>query len=504
MSTQSSNDARTWTGHGLILLVVLMPALTEALVADHRSVMTAAADADGLTIAPAALVAAVCLYAAWRLTPTSCPAWMVGAISLLGLKAVSRAGLQLADPERTAAQHVWMAVLDVVQLVVTVGFILVDRRRLFRRSPAAWGAGAGLLLGLLRVVAVRRLPVVDPAPAFAAVELAVVIALAAVVARAVLRAHTVIGDVRVRLLAGVLLLTAGRASDSLAGAVHEPLPDLLGLLLTATGSVALVTGGLRLLRVTLTEQSRRTSALRRQLELAEAEDRLRRAQMHEIESTMAGIVSASDLLRDGAAGTADRRRQLEEMVDAELHRLERLLRDHDPFGRPAVPAPRRDGGTTRAGEAVDLDRMIEALAVVHEAKGTAVEWRPSGQWASAGSDDVAEVLNILLDNAARHGDATASVQVQTVPEGVEILVSDNGPGIAPEVRDRLFEWGARGPASPGQGIGLHIAASLASKHGGYLRLHGSERHPSGRRVGHTGATFVVGLPIAEARRGILA
>ena len=104
-------------------------------------------------------------------------------------------------------------------------------------------------------------------------------------------------------------------------------------------------------------------------------------------------------------------------------------------------------------------------------------------------DAVAEVLNILLDNAAKHGNSAASVTVKAVADAVEVAVSDDGPGVAPEIRQHLFEWGARGPRSGGQGIGLNIARDLTARHGGYLRLR--------ETVG--GATFVAGFPMA--RRG---
>jgi signal transduction histidine kinase len=312
------------------------------------------------------------------------------------------------------------------------------------------------------------------------------------------------------LVIAVLLLGAGRSVESADGAVRDLLPSIVSLVLIAAGAVALISAGLRTLRLTLVEHGRRTSALRRKLELAEEDERLQRARMHEIESTMAGIVSASELLREPHRITAERRHQLEEMIHTELQRLERLLRkrnlvappaidvrapstgDHDPAPEPGPPQP-----------TVDLDSTIENLALAHAAKGTTVEWRPSGQRVSAQPDDVAEVLNILLDNAARHGDAAASVRVREAPHAVEILVSDRGPGVAPEVRERLFQWGARGPSSPGQGIGLHIAQTLVSKQGGYLKLRDPE--PAGGPVPDSGgATFVVGLPLPGSDHGVLA
>jgi K+-sensing histidine kinase KdpD len=53
------------------------------------------------------------------------------------------------------------------------------------------------------------------------------------------------------------------------------------------------------------------------------------------------------------------------------------------------------------------------------------------------------------------------------------------------VSAHMFEWGARGPASTGQGIGLHVAHRLMNEQHGYLRV---VNRPRG------GATFLVGLP----------
>jgi nitrogen-specific signal transduction histidine kinase len=68
---------------------------------------------------------------------------------------------------------------------------------------------------------------------------------------------------------------------------------------------------------------------------------------------------------------------------------------------------------------------------------------------------------------------------------VEIAVTDNGPGVSPELRRRIFAWGVSGPGSTGQGIGLHTARDLMERQGGYLEL-----VESGDRT-----TFVIGIPM---------
>ena len=72
-------------------------------------------------------------------------------------------------------------------------------------------------------------------------------------------------------------------------------------------------------------------------------------------------------------------------------------------------------------------------------------------------DAVAAVFNVLLDNAAKHGRSEAEVTVEPHGNYVEVAVHDDGPGVDPSLRTRLFEWGVRGAGSSGQGIGLHVA-----------------------------------------------
>lgn len=219
----------------------------------------------------------------------------------------------------------------------------------------------------------------------------------------------------------------------------------------------------------------RADQLARALEEAVATSRHERARIHEVRSSLAGITSATQLIHDRPEGiTEDRCDLLEDMIRAELGRLTRLLDDN-----PAAEVP----------HTADLDQTIGRLALSQEARGHKVRWRRSGQRVAAEPDAVAEVINILLDNAAKHGSADAEVEVYAGPDSVEISVSDSGPGVSEEVRERLFGWGARGARSAGSGIGLHIAHDLTRRQGGYLELRESPR---------PGTTFVVGLPSTTA------
>jgi DNA-binding response OmpR family regulator len=99
----------------------------------------------------------------------------------------------------------------------------------------------------------------------------------------------------------------------------------------------------------------------------------------------------------------------------------------------------------------------------------------------------------LVDNAARYA-ATTVVASVTAQDGVATLaVADDGPGIPPADRDRIFERfvrldDARGRDSGGAGLGLAIVHGIVTSLGGSVRV-------------AEGATFVVTLPLAGADRG---
>ena len=69
---------------------------------------------------------------------------------------------------------------------------------------------------------------------------------------------------------------------------------------------------------------------------------------------------------------------------------------------------------------------------------------------------------------------------------MELIVSDRGPGLAEGQVATLFQRGARGPASRGSGLGLHVSRTLMRQQGGDLVL----------REHVDGATFAITLPLA--------
>jgi signal transduction histidine kinase len=100
---------------------------------------------------------------------------------------------------------------------------------------------------------------------------------------------------------------------------------------------------------------------------------------------------------------------------------------------------------------------------------------------------VAQVLGNLLANAAQCGARSVDVHAEVAGGGVRIVVRDDGPGVAPELRERLFDAFTTGRAG-GTGLGLAVSRRIVERHGGSLDL--------AARAG-PGATFELWLPRAS-------
>jgi signal transduction histidine kinase len=222
-------------------------------------------------------------------------------------------------------------------------------------------------------------------------------------------------------------------------------------------------------------------ALGSRAEMAEAALSREQERLHELRATIGGITLSHRVLHDRRGElTGAMVSRLERLHEAELGRLERLLAD-----QPGE------------SEAVDLRSVIDPLVDYLELRGHRVHWGGTRCRALGRADDIAEIIQGLLGNSVRHG-AGRGVDVQVVARGpwIEVRVSDRGPGVDPAVVPRLFERGARGPGSPGDGIGLHVARRLTLDMGGQLVLD--------RSRGGTGATFVLSLPALDGASSCLA
>lgn len=450
-----------WRGTALVLVIMLAPLLAAASLAPHGDVLATTLGTRSLLVGMATLAASVFLYLHWRLTASDPSGWLAMLLSVAAVPGIALGAFALTHPALVEAHATLLLVFRVAVGGGLVAGALLARRRPVRVDPLAVGLAVGVALASVRQVLLLEVPALPVPPPLELFRIALLAALTVTLAVAVSQLDGLPHWVRTRVTTGVLLLGLGST-------VTGPAALLTGLL----GAVLLAGTAAAVLHQAIDREKARVAELHERLDAVETGLREDRARLHEIDATVAGIASAQQLMQT-AGLAADRNEALAAMMYAEVERLQRLLADR-------VPTRRRS---------VDLDDVVGQIVLSHVARGRSVGWEPAGRRAVGRADDIAEIVNVLLENAAVHGGAErVSVHVDSddTGEGLTLTVSDRGPGVPPELQDRIFDWGLSRPGSPGQGIGLHVAAELAHEMGGRLELRPSLR----------GATFALHLPEA--------
>lgn len=206
-------------------------------------------------------------------------------------------------------------------------------------------------------------------------------------------------------------------------------------------------------------------------ESLEAVRRVSDSVAHELRTPLARL--KGDL--EAAAGKIDpdRDASLAQAI-AEAERLEKIF---DAVLRIArIEAGRHDA----AMRSVDLSTLLEDAVdyyrpAAEERRISLISSIAPGLTAVADSDLVFQAMANLIDNAIKYAPAGGAVTLTAVSadDGVEIMLADNGPGIAADHRDRVTERFYRAPMAadlPGEGLGLSMVAAVAALHGSVLAL----------------------------------
>ncbi|MGW5371092.1 sensor histidine kinase [Streptomyces sp. NPDC004009] len=156
---------------------------------------------------------------------------------------------------------------------------------------------------------------------------------------------------------------------------------------------------------------------------------------------------------------------------------------------------RLDAGERPGRAPVDLAGLVREEVGRRPAGGVPTAVRAEGRQRVTGSrGQLIRVIGNLLDNAERHARAEIAVRVERRGDRIVLTVADDGSGVPPAERDRIFERfvrldDARARDDGGAGLGLAIARDVARRHGGTLT---AGEAPSG------GALFELRLPAAAA------
>lgn len=204
--------------------------------------------------------------------------------------------------------------------------------------------------------------------------------------------------------------------------------------------------------------------LARRDEAVERLERFTGEAAHELRSPIASLRAQAEVAV--AHPSAEPAERTWSTVAGEAERLSRMVDD-------LLTLARADAGERMPARSVDLVEAVEdALARWPTDPGVATTlWAPFPATVAATPAELAIVLDNVLANARRH--ARSVVHVSVVPAGrrVRLLVDDDGPGIPPQDRARVFDRFARvAPAADGgTGIGLALVARLVEGRGGTAR-----------------------------------
>jgi two-component system OmpR family sensor kinase len=187
---------------------------------------------------------------------------------------------------------------------------------------------------------------------------------------------------------------------------------------------------------------------------------------HELRSPLTAIRGQLEVLARSESPSAAEIHRVEAMTLTEMRRVERLVDD-------LLALARLDEGVAPALREVQVGPFLSGLADAHEGIAEMGEL-PDGA-ARIDPDLIAQVVRNLLSNARRHAGPGGRVALSARADGAGLVVSvdDDGPGIPPQQRERVFDRfhrsePSRDRASGGSGLGLGIARSIVELHGGRI------------------------------------
>lgn len=211
---------------------------------------------------------------------------------------------------------------------------------------------------------------------------------------------------------------------------------------------------------------------------------------HEFRSPIARMRFAQDMLVDVAS--EDERANLVDKVDTAIAELDDLVREVLGYSRI------RDGGYRLQRALIEMEPLLQQVANKVRQVYPAIELVVHG-------DDTAVVLMAdprlaeraiinVVRNAARYAVRRVDIELTADSQHVEIVVSDDGPGIAPGKRDRVFEPftrldASRSRDSGGSGLGLAIVRAIMQQHEGSICCLESR---------NGGARFVITFPLGPS------
>ena len=213
---------------------------------------------------------------------------------------------------------------------------------------------------------------------------------------------------------------------------------------------------------------------------------------HELRTPLTSVRLFAETLRDGRATGPEEVRECIELLSSEAERLSKLVEKLLDWSQ--IESGRR----MLEKERIEIPSLFEEIGVTFRAlqlpASYQTELEPGLPPVSVDKDAIAQVVLNLLHNAVKYtgDDKRIWLRARRAGRSVAIEVEDNGPGVRPHDRKRIFERFYRADdllsrKTEGSGLGLAIAKKIVEAHGGRIELD--------TRLGE-GSTFRLLLPLA--------
>jgi len=167
-----------------------------------------------------------------------------------------------------------------------------------------------------------------------------------------------------------------------------------------------------------------------------------------------------------------RERNQPALADAVAQQVERMRRQVDYHLAQARASAAGGRADARCPVRVSADGLVRTMQIVHGGRGLIVDVTVSeAATVRVTREDLDEMLGNVLDNACRWARSRVAVHAASGATSIVVMVDDDGPGLAPELREAVLKRGVRADeAAPGSGLGLAIVRDLAELHGGAVAL----------------------------------
>jgi len=186
---------------------------------------------------------------------------------------------------------------------------------------------------------------------------------------------------------------------------------------------------------------------------------------HALKTPIAVLTNEADAAKSGEATDAP----FADTVERQAALMKRLV-DHHMARARAAAAVKVLGARTELKPVVEaLGRTLERI---HEDRNVTVTVEcPEGVAFRGERHDFEDLLGNLVDNGCKWARSQVFVQAEARDGKITITVDDDGPGVAPDQRAKLFQRGTRlDETTPGTGLGLSIVRDLAALYGGSVEL----------------------------------